>query len=435
MLKQLLADWNTAVQSRKVVNGTTNDKGIVLTQNTKFRFRDVEFEMFTKLMPNDEHAPEHKRRYWNEIFVPKTNKFVPTGTFKSQAAMMAAVLCAITEGNDHEDRVAKRNQKRKEQFFSDLRKSRKIKLSNAGYTPEEVEVILNWLDKHLYDDHVSWSEIAVIVMCKYMQYITGRGLIELGIDLKDESYRHVDRMYSTIANLMRDNVKDKYGFPTYTKRTLSHQFLFPKENISYGIYTVRSAFSKIFNECWFASRFRYVTELMVALYEHMTGVSLQDKSNEIKVRQERIYEKRVRQAISDKHNRSENANLSPSSPLVSNSIGDMFGDILDVVKPSEQTEQKPKKAKKKKKATTSDKVSTDTVVEVPNEKVVPDTEATELPAVETETVTEESVETNNSSGFENVFAEALVAAGVDDMVAEEAKSKKRTTKKKKEVTE
>ena len=450
MLKQLLADWNTAIQSRKVVNGTTSPDGIVLTQSTKFKFRNTEFEMFTKLMPGDENAPERKRRYRNEIFVPKTNKFVPTGTFKSHSAMMAAILCAITEGNDHEDRIAKRNQKRKETVFAELRKERKTRLSSSGYTPEEVDVILNWIDGHVYDDHVSWCETAVDIMCKYNQYITGRGLIELGIDLKDEARRHIDRMYATIVNLMRDNVRDKYGYPTYTKRTLSYQFLFPKENLSYGIYTVRSAYAKIFNDCDFCSKFHYVTELIAALYEHMTGTSLQDKSNEIKMRQERMYEKRVKKAIDGhKHNNSERVTLAQAVPIVGTSIGDMFGDVLDVVETAHEAPSKPVKHHKKKSEKVVPTVTNRQVtslqdslkhedIDEKEEQLPPVPESIELDEKEepVESPVEDKLTVEESSesvgAFNNVFAEALEAAGVDELV-QEKKPKKRTTRKKKEV--
>ena len=453
MLKQLLADWNTAIQSRKVINGTTNPKGVVLTQTTKFRFRNTDFEMFTKIYPGDENAPDRKRRYRNEIFVPRTNKFVPNLTFKSHAAMMAAILCALTEGNEHEDKVAKREQERKEKFFAELRKERCVRLTSCGYTSDETEVLLNWLDTHVYDDHLHWCETAVDVMCKHYQYITGRGLIEIGINLKDEAKRHIDRMYTTIANLMRDTARDKYGYPVFTKHTCSKQFLFPKENLSYGVYTVRSAFTKIFNECGFGAKFHYVIELIATLYEHMTNTSLADKSAEAKLRQERMYENYVKQAANGgvKKNSGKTkavATAAASMPLVGSSIGDLFGDVLDVV---QTTEEKPKHNKHHKKsekvvqAVTNGQVTSlqenlkkAKKAEAPAEQVVEEVpaepEQKEEPQVAEEVATETTVEESNApaftDGFNTAFADALNAAGVDSIVTED-KPKKRTTRKKK----
>lgn len=453
MLRQMLADWNTAIQSRKVINGTTSPKGVVLTQNTKFKFRDTEFEMFTKLMHGDDKLPENKRRYVNEIFVPKTNKFVPTTSFKSYAAMMAAILCALKEGNDHEDRVAKRNQKKKEAFFAELRKDRKVRLSGCGYSTDEVDLILNWIDAHVYDEHMAWCETAIDIMCKYYSYITGRGLIELGVDLKDEARRHIDRMYTTIVNLMRDDVRDRYGYPAYTKRTLSKQFLFPKENISYGVYTVRSAYAKIFNDCDFSAKFRYVTELIAALYEHMTGTSLQDKSAEVKIRQERMYEKHAQQAAgtAKPRNKEKVVSAAAAMPLVGSSIGDLFGDVLDVVKTEEpQKKATPKKKKNKAELVTDKQVTSlqhnlkQGKAEAPAEleedhAVEPEQEVKEPVAEEPVATTEETdkvVASTSAStdGFNNAFAAALDAAGVDEIIAKET-PKKRTRKKKTETEE
>ena len=127
MLNQFFYDWNTAIQSRTIVNETRNPAGVIIMQETKFKFRDVEITMFSRILPGSDKLPPEKRRWASEMFVPSTNKIIPSVRYNSKARCAAEILAALIPGRAHEDLVEARNQNRRKQFMEKLNSTRKAR--------------------------------------------------------------------------------------------------------------------------------------------------------------------------------------------------------------------------------------------------------------------------------------------------------------------
>ena len=98
MLNQFFCDWNTAIQSRTIVNETRNSAGVITMQETKFKFRDVEITMFSRIIPSSINLPPEKRRWTSEMFVPSTNKIIPSVRYNSRARCAAEIMAALRYG-------------------------------------------------------------------------------------------------------------------------------------------------------------------------------------------------------------------------------------------------------------------------------------------------------------------------------------------------
>jgi hypothetical protein len=53
MLNQFFADWNAAIQARKVTNEKRGKNGVIIYQETEFMFRNTKIKMFSKLRGDD----------------------------------------------------------------------------------------------------------------------------------------------------------------------------------------------------------------------------------------------------------------------------------------------------------------------------------------------------------------------------------------------
>ena len=168
-----------------------------------------------------------------------------------------------------------------------------------------------------------------------------------------------------------------------------------------------------------------------------------------------MYEKHAQQAAgtAKPRNREKVVSAAATMPLVGSSIGDLFGDVLDDVK----TEEPPKKTTPKKKKHKAELVTDKQVTSLQHnlkqgkeaeapaktleeeiadepEKKVEETPVVEEPAAIEETDKVVASTAKSTDGFNNAFAAALDAAGVDELVKPET-PKKRGRKKKTETAE
>ena len=352
MLNQFFYDWNTAIQSRVVVNETRNPAGVITMQETKFMFRNVEITMFSRIAPGSEKLPQEKRRWVSEMFVPSTNKIIPSVRYTSKARCAAEILAALVPGRAHEDRVEARNQDRQRKYLEKLYNARKEKLATTSFKPEDQEFILSYLSKNSVVKHSQWDDALVDILCKYHSYITGIGLDKFGIKSHNEEHMHIDRMYNTACQLISESFIGKNGLPSLTRGSISRNFLAPHDNIKYGIYVVRSGYSKIFDECTLSTKFMRVVKLIAEYYAHVTGVPVDNRIADIKAYRERQRERRHERAVKGPkrfHNNTGSVSTySNRLKPVGFTIGDAFNNVLDtVVETSEKVKDDAKPTKKK----------------------------------------------------------------------------------------
>lgn len=350
MLNQFFYDWNTAIQSRTIVNETRNPAGVITMQETRFKFRDVEITMFSRILPGSDKLPPEKRRWASEMFVPSTNKIIPSVRYTSKARCAAEILAALIPGRAHEDLVEARNQNRRKQFMEKLNSTRKARLAQTSFTPEDQEFILDWIQNHVVAGRVSWDDTLIDILCEYHAYITGVGLADHGINLNEEAKLHVGRMYNTACQLISEAFTDKKGLLALTRGSLSRNFLAPRDNIKYGVYVVRSGYAKIFDKCTLSTKFMHVISLIAEYYARVTGQSIEDRISEMKAYREKQKERKINKAFKGHTNKSNNtvATYSTRMTPIGSTIGDAFGDILD-----QAVKAAPKKAVKAKAKTVS----------------------------------------------------------------------------------
>lgn len=359
MLKQFFYDWNTAIQSRTIVNETRNPAGVITMQETKFTFRDVEITMFSRILPGSDKLPAEKRKWVSEMFVPSTNKIIPSVRYNSKARCAAEIIAALIPGRAHEDLVEARNQRRRKQYMEKLYNDRKVRLAQTSFSAEEQEFILNWMQGHAIVGRVSWDDAIVDILCKYHAYITGIGLADHGINLNEEANLHIGRMYNTACQLITEAFVDKKGLLALTRGSLSRNFLAPRENVKYGIYVVRSGYAKIFDECTLSTKFMHVVALIAAYYAKLTGVSVDDRIAELKAYREKQKERKHDRAFKGNNHKSGNNKMvstySTRMAPIGSTIGDAFGDVLDeAVKKIEAAKPAKKKTTRKTVAAVTD---------------------------------------------------------------------------------
>ena len=335
MLEQFFIDWNAAVQSRTVVSETKDIKGVIVTQNTKFRFRDVEIQMFTRLIPGGENLPPEKRRWKSELYVPATNKIINNETYESRAKCAAAILSALVPGWDHEDRVEARQKMREINRRNKIIGEVKERLKATSFNEGDRKFILDWVTKKFDAAHNNWLLNVITIICDHHWYITGVGLKEHNIDLGDEESAHINRMCSTTCGIIQDSFKNRQGKDIVGWSTISRRFLAPKKDIPYGAYVVRSAYSKIYNACCYPNIFMEAVKLIAAYYERRTGIKTEDRIKQMQTyrlyKQQRTFTRKFGTASnSTSNNKIETAteNYAP----IGVTLGDAFGNILDEIK-------------------------------------------------------------------------------------------------------
>lgn len=423
MLHQFFLDWNTAIQSRTVVKETKNPKGIITFQQTKFRFRDHDIIMYSNIVSNTEHLPADRRRWMSELFVPSTNKVIPGTPFPTRTKCAVAILTALTEGRDHEDKVEARNQARRKREIKNKIQDRVSKLSSTSFTDEEKKLIVEYL--YAREETAVYADLVINALVKYHNYITGRGLIECGINLGREAAQHINRMYGTVAMLIGESIVNKYNVQTLKHTTMTRLFLAPKDNLTTGIYTIRSGMAKMYDICKSPAKFMHLLNLLGEYYAKLTGVALNDKIESEKARLQKIREHRMTDSPNHKKGTPRNnvRIFSTNAAPVGSTIGDVFGDVLDKVNttPAQEeapkTKKQPKTSKKSKvKNAVTDGQINGKINETPKGEPAAEDKPEEPVDVKDDTpATEEAPEVSNETSVAEEVPEAPAEEKADDV--------------------
>ena len=340
MLEQLQKDWKAAItsDSRRLLHQEcieVNGEKVVKTQKVLFKFRNIEAFMHLDLFRGDETLPREKRRYRNTVQVPSTNKqvIIYPREWKSPVEKMMTILIAFTKGRDHEDRVAIRRQ------MAVMRENDKIvhefvsRLDKTTFDTDEKEFISQWLDNNSNTRKMNWNRVLLEVLIKYHQYITGRGLIELGINLGQESSKHVRRCYDTTARII--NASTHQNGKRYLPREVANPLFLEIREVPMAIYVVRSLFSKIWDRCFEEGNsdnsmlFAWICDFLGMYYAKVTGIPLDKHCTELQQRFIEASNRRMARKINGTqgNNPGKKFREPVQGPIMT--FGDEYGDVLD----------------------------------------------------------------------------------------------------------
>lgn len=363
MLNQFFADWNAAIQARKVTNEKRGKNGVIIYQETEFMFRNIKIKMFSKLRGDDENKPEHQRRWMSELFVPSTNKIIPSIVFPTKAQCAAAILSCLVEGRDHEDKVHARIEKRKELEIQRRLDGWKARLQNSSFK-DEIDFVLEWIENNAPADRTSWSEDLITVLQRYDYFITGVGLEEHVSLSKKDLDMHQKRMFNTACALISEAIKDRNGVDCLPRKAITFHFLAPKEDIPQSAYVVRSAYSKINDMCPYSNKMLFIVKFMAEYFAKTFGTTVEQAILDYKKFKEAKFNRKAEEAgrgevrkhsgpkvkFNKQNTETSTRALADAVPITS--MGDIFGDVLD-----KAIVEKPAKKKKPAKIVTDNQIN------------------------------------------------------------------------------
>ena len=338
MLEQLQKDWKSAITSneRKLIRQDVidvNGEKVVKSQKVLFMFRNIEAFMDLELFRGDEHLPREKRRYRNTVQVPSTNKQVVIfpREWKSPVEKMMTILIAFTKGRDHEDRVAIRRQMAVMRENDIVVEQFKSSLNKTSFDDDERSFIINWLDNNTNPKKVSWNKVLLEILVKYHNYVTGRGLIELGINLGPESSKHIRRCFDTAARVI--NASTHQNGKRYLPREVANPLFLEIRDVPMAIYVVRSMYAKIWDRCFEEGNsdnsvlFAWVCDFLGAYYSKVTGIPLDKHCQELQQRFIEAANRRAARRINGTNGTGRNFREPVQGPIMT--LGDEYGDVLD----------------------------------------------------------------------------------------------------------
>ena len=338
MLEQLQKDWKSAITSneRKLIRQDVidvNGEKVVKSQKVLFMFRNIEAFMDLELFRGDEHLPREKRRYRNTVQVPSTNKQVVIfpREWKSPVEKMMTILIAFTKGRDHEDRVAIRRQMAVMRENDIVVEQFKASLNKTSFDDDERSFIISWLDNNTNPKKVSWNKVLLEILVKYHNYVTGRGLIELGINLGPESSKHIRRCFDTAARVI--NASTHQNGKRYLPREVANPLFLEIRDVPMAIYVVRSMYAKIWDRCFEEGNsdnsvlFAWVCDFLGAYYSKVTGIPLDKHCQELQQRFIEAANRRAARRINGTNGTGRNFREPVQGPIMT--FGDEYGDVLD----------------------------------------------------------------------------------------------------------
>ena len=338
MLEQLQKDWKSAITSneRKLIRQDVidvNGEKVVKSQKVLFMFRNIEAFMDLELFRGDEHLPREKRRYRNTVQVPSTNKQVVIfpREWKSPVEKMMTILIAFTKGRDHEDRVAIRRQMAVMRENDIVVEQFKASLNKTSFDDDERSFIISWLDNNTNPKKVSWNKVLLEILVKYHNYVTGRGLIELGINLGPESGKHIRRCFDTAARVI--NASTHQNGKRYLPREVANPLFLEIRDVPMAIYVVRSMYAKIWDRCFEEGNsdnsvlFAWVCDFLGAYYSKVTGIPLDKHCQELQQRFIEAANRRAARRINGTNGTGRNFREPVQGPIMT--FGDEYGDVLD----------------------------------------------------------------------------------------------------------
>ena len=339
MLEQLQKDWKAAITSnaRKLLRQETIQVGsetVVKTQKVLFYFRNTEAYMELELFRGDENLPREKRRYRNTVQVPSTNKQVVIypHEWKSPVEKMMTILIAFTKGRDHEDRVAIRKQQAIMRENERVLNSFKSKLEKTTFDADEKAMIVSWLDNNSNSKKMNWNTVLLETLVSYHNYITGRGLIEIGINLGPDANKHIRRCYDTAARII--NASTHQNGKRYLPREVANPLFLEIRDCPLAIHVVRSLYAKIWDRCFEEGNpdnsvlFAWICDFLGSFYSKITGIPLDEHCQELQKKFIEANNRKMARKLNGTQGQQNKRFREPiQGPIVT--FGEEYGDVLD----------------------------------------------------------------------------------------------------------
>ena len=169
------------------------------------------------------------------------------------------------------------------------------------------------------------------ILVKYHNYVTGRGLIELGINLGPESGKHIRRCFDTAARVI--NASTHQNGKRYLPREVANPLFLEIRDVPMAIYVVRSMYAKIWDRCFEEGNsdnsvlFAWVCDFLGAYYSKVTGIPLDKHCQELQQRFIEAANRRAARRINGTNGTGRNFREPVQGPIMT--FGDEYGDVLD----------------------------------------------------------------------------------------------------------
>ena len=356
MYNEIAATWSAAINScdRKVLYQTTvpglNGENVVKVQKIKFSCWNIEAIMEMELYNGDERKQPNQRRYKQTLIVPSTNKrALLTRQWKSTIDKLMAIIIAFTKGREHEDRLMLRRQKAIKEENESLLKDKLVDLEKTTFTKKECEFIFNWIVEHTDPRNIMRNMTVMRVFIELHNRITGRGLIELGFNLGNESNLYLDMCYVLTAKcFLCSKLNDSVRYISNTKA--SKLFIQENDYDSFAKHVAKMLFALTLDICREDDPhhgnevFMFVCELFAAYYEWITNKPFQKKLEEV----EASHIAWQNRKSANRFGVSNGSSVSPADILPMGTVGEEFADVLNnaIVHNDKRNGRKPNEDRK-----------------------------------------------------------------------------------------
>lgn len=277
MLSEFLEEWNAAVQTRIPVSVTKTD-GKIMAERATFQFRGHEIEMVSKLGRDG--------KYYAELYVPFTNKFIPNKKFATATDCAIEIILALKEGTEYEDRRLLRTKQKAENSIKKINSKRK-ELLDKLFPNEYVTYLLGEFEKNIVNRNVRWDDSFITTLEKYGREITAGDILESVVRIE---YLHA--LYAVVATTLDSDMStDRYG-NAVVRNDFVERYIYKDQtnwqrqavNRPYvrPLIHARTTLGLIYEATGRGPRFLHALKHLVQYYQHVTGVPVEIKLAELK---------------------------------------------------------------------------------------------------------------------------------------------------------
>lgn len=294
MLLQFHEEWNLAINSRVPASTKYDNKGKILLETSTFTFRGVEIEVISKLGTDN--------KYYAEIYVPSTDKFITNTTYPKRSRCAAEILMAITPGTHFEQTRRAREERVRMRLTSNIVESRKRILSTTSFPLEYQEWLLVQLGEQMRAGRMSWDDMFMNIIEKHHADFTltiseSGGREDLFRDWcrnPQQRLLGLNCLYGDIVTTLSTTRPDKYG-NSVIPRGFVDRFIFKDTaNWSKPRAHARQTLQSLLEASPSTCKFIHYLQYLVVYYQITTGVSQEAKLAEEKARKNYAISSRLR---------------------------------------------------------------------------------------------------------------------------------------------
>lgn len=342
MLQEFFIEWNEAVGSRIPSDTIKNNNGIIIEQRAHFKFRERSVQMYAKLASGGENIEEAKRQWIIEFFCPSTGKFMTNRKQKSMVSCAMDIMDFVSTTSNRAAKLAIRETKCKQREIQRVVFRYRSRLTTETTLPTDImDIILDETTPTMSRNRSVWNDNAIEVLIKLHRQILYPEVFIEGTNTDDEqttSYNtddveilnklHITRMYHIAAAINANGKKDVFGHTIVPTATAKHEFLYKRDNLPYGVRLARLNYAKMFEMLRSPGKMMVVVKILCRIYEHITGVTpavMYEKVKEFRAQLKNRAMQHDRQRGGQQNAPVAGVAFRP----MANTIGVVFGDVLD----------------------------------------------------------------------------------------------------------